>query len=319
MINIIFSGTDKKLFNTLKFTNTVNAQWQTIEELASTVHDNDNSKFILFYTSPEEFLSANGFNCSDNLDKVEQQWLPKIKLLTQFYLANKEQSVLVDKEQAIENSDELFNLINGRLSIVEPFTLHFEEKDKAPLGQNLLNQSLQLSTIKILNDQYEVQEAFETIVCAADLLIKNYDSSIEQREQYCFKKCQTLADQVRDDLVSKQSLVEVTAENELALLQIQQLQEELEAIFIDNSKLKQEVEKTLLVNTAEINNEPLSELTVENEIALLQIQQLQEELEFYFIKYQSVSSNRFINNATPINIANKRFEKSLTLARLLNV
>jgi predicted nucleic acid-binding Zn-ribbon protein len=109
-------------------------------------------------------------------------------------------------------------------------------------------------------------------------------------------------------------------------LQVQQLQEELESLFSQNNALKtqlndsQSKQKDADENTSlQISkNEPLADLQAENEIALLQIQQLQEELEFYFIKYQSLIVNPVINNVIPINFADKRFEKSLSLARLLN-
>jgi hypothetical protein len=45
---------------------------------------------------------------------------------------------------------------------------------------------------------------------------------------------------------------------------------------------------------------------------------LQEELEFYFIKYQSLNAVSIINDILPAIVVDKRFEKSLTLARMLN-
>jgi hypothetical protein len=94
----------------------------------------------------------------------------------------------------------------------------------------------------------------------------------------------------------------LSAENELSVFQVLQLQEELE------SSHKQQI----------TSEEQIADLKAENEIAILQIQQLQEELEFYFIKYQSLNAGSIINDIMPAIIVDQRFEKSLTLARILN-
>ena len=64
-------------------------------------------------------------------------------------------------------------------------------------------------------------------------------------------------------------LQELSSENELAMLQINLLQEELEASFLSTTELK--------------------ELLSENELAGLQINQLQEELEHYYQQLQKMS------------------------------
>jgi hypothetical protein len=114
-------------------------------------------------------------------------------------------------------------------------------------------------------------------------------------------------------------LAELTAENELALLQINQLQEELSesALFaasnseliIDNEKLKAE-----FATRTSAHESSLAELTAENELALLQINQLQEELEHYYIQYQKItySPKREVSYAADLN----RVKVSLSLMNM---
>jgi hypothetical protein len=129
-----------------------------------------------------------------------------------------------------------------------------------------------------------------------------------------------------DELKLKSEIKELSTENELSLLQMHQLQEELESVFNQNQAVETQLadnnflQEVLDENTVNLrsNNEQISDLKAENEIALLQIQQLQEELEFYFIKYQSLNAVSIINDILPAIVVDKRFEKSLTLARMLN-
>jgi Ni,Fe-hydrogenase I large subunit len=105
------------------------------------------------------------------------------------------------------------------------------------------------------------------------------------------------------------SLSELTGENELALLQINQLQEELEATYLNAEKVKGE--SSTRISALE---KRLSELTAENELTLLQINQLQEELEHYYIQYQKMtySPNTEISYATDLN----RVKASLSLMNM---
>jgi chromosome segregation ATPase len=99
-------------------------------------------------------------------------------------------------------------------------------------------------------------------------------------------------------LALETDLSELKSENELALLQISQLQEELEATYLNANELK----GGLAAGVSALETR-LSELTAENELALLQINQLQEELEHYYIQYQKMtySPNTEICYVTDLN------------------
>jgi hypothetical protein len=521
-MKLIFSGIDKSFFSYLAFNNQVTASWLSIEELMSSGHEVDNNdiKYVLFYNSPEAFLSEGGNKSIGNLVTAEQQWLPQTELLSQFYLAHKTNAILVNSEQCEINTDAFTALVNKKFNIDSQVSNIKKISEKLNNDANkLLDQSLKVTILTELSDNDAIQNTYENITSAADLLVASDDYTLENRAIILLDNCQKLVDKINDkyskytylvkqnessltqvqqlqeelesktsqhktseeklklntvlayktndelttansnynqlaqekikienritQLTSKNelsllqiqqlqeeleatlienitseeklklntelanktndelttansnynqlaqekikivnSITQLTNENELSLLQIQQLQEELEATFIENKtteeklklntelanrtndeltivnsnnkqlaqektklessiaelttenelsllqiqKLQEESETTFLEHQQykqaeqvleQKNNEHISELKTENEIALLQIQQLQEELEFYFIKYQSLNSNSFISNINPINTADKRFEKSLTLSKFL--
>jgi hypothetical protein len=96
--------------------------------------------------------------------------------------------------------------------------------------------------------------------------------------------------------------IELTDENELCLLQISQLQEELEQSFANAQGFESQVKELMNNQTssqslvveklATLENEVArmalenQQLSEENELCLLQINQLQEELEYYYLQYQ---------------------------------
>ncbi|MEI6893841.1 MAG: hypothetical protein V5789_04235 [Colwellia sp.] len=355
MTNIIFSGLDKTFFTTLTFNKKVKVSWLPIDELvnADTSEHADNTKFILFYNTPEKFLMSLNSNTLEGSDKAETQWLPKIELLTQFYLINQHRAVLLDHEQCAPNIEVFLTLINEKLAIEKQSIAITKASNDNALGEQLFSQSLQLSLTQALSDNYVVQEAYENLMSAADLIVDNDDFSIEQRKTIYLKSCQRLVEKTRElsecfdqlkaesdlsllhiqqlqeelaqtqeshhQLVQEKStlnsnVADLTAKNDLSLLQIQQLQEELEAMFLERSRFEQEllkqseVEKSELeqsneaaekvaaelAQTQERNNQLVQEkstlnsnvadLTAENDLSLLQIQQLQEELEAMFLE-----------------------------------
>jgi len=116
---------------------------------------------------------------------------------------------------------------------------------------------------------------------------------------------------------SHSRIKEAEQESELVLLQLHQVQEELEQYFLKNQEKKrksqeetkkskeykkqydylntqkQDLEEKLIESNKHLNkkkqnfDEKLKESEQENELMLLQLHQVQEELEHYFLKYQS--------------------------------
>ena len=281
MTNIIFSGLNKKLFNSLSFNHKVNAKWLSVDELVNSDIDtySNDTKFILFYNSPESFLASLGNMSFQELTNLEQQWIPQIQQLTQFYLGNNQSSLLIEEEQCNANFSAFIKVLQEKLVIWdESITIN---DNALNLGALLANQSLQLSLIHALNDNYDVQDTFENVACAGEMLVDGGLFSIEERQFYLEKNC----DELIENISNVSCLFDKTKEeNELSLLQIQQLQEELEALFTQKRETEDRFQNSLknMTDTSDISTLKNQELTTENEVSLLQIQQLQEELEALF-------------------------------------
>lgn len=89
-------------------------------------------------------------------------------------------------------------------------------------------------------------------------------------------------------------------ESELSLLQLLKLQEELEALFVLKEAREDQIEnlKAELANTDIDDSSSLKSIQAENELMLLQILQLQEELEFYFMEANNKSREENIVSST---------------------
>ena len=104
---------------------------------------------------------------------------------------------------------------------------------------------------------------------------------------------------------------DLSEENELLLLQLHQVQEELETTFLNSQALTQERdEQTKLAAERQMQIEALQsekiDLSEENELLLLQLHQVQEELESFFLQNQALVPELEANR-----LARERLEKTL--------
>jgi hypothetical protein len=189
---------------------------------------------------------------------------------------------------------------------------------------------LAASNSELIGDNAKLKAEFDTRTSALETSLLELTSENElallqiHQLQEELEATYLNAKELKSDLATQTSrlethLAELTAENELALLQINQLQEELSesALFaasnseliIDNEKLKAE-----FATRTSAHESSLAELTAENELALLQINQLQEELEHYYIQYQKItySPKREVSYAADLN----RVKVSLSLMNM---
>jgi len=310
-MKLIFSGIDKAFFNNLAFNNQVTASWLSIEELMSTGPEVDNSdvKYVVFYSSPEAFLSERGNKTIGNLVTAEQQWLPQTELLIQFYLANKVNAILVDSEQCERNSDAFTKLINQKFNTNSQLSINSNQQvDDA---KKLLEKSLQLTLVIALSEHYDIQNTFENVISAADLLVASDDYSPEDRACTLRDNCESLVKKIN---AKYSKYTDVGKENEQSLLQVQQLQEALDTsskkynTAQEQLTLNKEVtQKTLAeLSVFDVNNKQLiqektilesniTELTSENELSLLQVNQLQEELEASVSQHKTAQEQLTLN------------------------
>jgi myosin heavy subunit len=137
-------------------------------------------------------------------------------------------------------------------------------------------------------------------------------SLLEQTHALAKEDAKSAESALNSTLANKLSAVE--DENSLLVLQINQLQEELESIYVKSEEQKNtsaELTKTLEAkllhletNTPDLRKE-LENAMSEQELLQLQIKQLQEELEFYFTEYQK------LKGASPDNKALAEFKSKV--------
>jgi hypothetical protein len=120
------------------------------------------------------------------------------------------------------------------------------------------------------------------------------------------------AESTAHTLTLETSVLERTAENELALLQIHQLQEELEATYLKANQVEGE-----LAASASARKTELAERKSENELALLQIKQLQQELEASYLNANVLNDESVANTSALENqLSERKSENELALLQI---
>ncbi|TCS41952.1 hypothetical protein [Reinekea marinisedimentorum] len=159
--------------------------------------------------------------------------------------------------------------------------------EQAERNKDLTNES-ELSLLQINQLQEELEQQVSKLI-SLEQASKQAQESLAQKEAENASIKQE-ASQLKGE---HQNLA---AENELLLLQINQLQQELETSVLEASKQKDHAAKADEASqkalselnkanaAAETLQTQVAELTAENELSMLQINQLQEELEFYYGK-----------------------------------
>ncbi|GAA0856791.1 hypothetical protein [Aliiglaciecola litoralis] len=105
------------------------------------------------------------------------------------------------------------------------------------------------------------------------------------------------------------------AECELLILQTVKLQEELESTLLKLERVEGEAQTATEQNqtqqqTSLLSQDKIEDLVAENEIATLQINQLQEELEFYYLQLQQKESAHMLHSQSDNKPIQKVFDKT---------
>jgi hypothetical protein len=214
---------------------------------------------VLVFYQQCEYAIATGISHGKSLEQAALDWEHKMRSLLQFHKQNRRSIKLINLEQALANPKRL----SQQLELV---SVNLEAECKAKT-----HSSMQL----LLACQHVRQEVglneLNTLLNASSL---------------------PLTDSVEIALDNRFLLAELdNKENELLHLQLTQLQEELEVYYLKNKSIEK-----LLVTVKEEkqalskdNQSLLAELDKqENELLLLQLTQLQEELEVYYLKNKSI-------------------------------
>ncbi|WNC71306.1 hypothetical protein RGQ13_14400 [Thalassotalea psychrophila] len=209
-----------------------------LHNLYSSSEEKDDIKFILFFNSPECTLSLLEPEKIDRNDNVFPDWIEITNELLNFYLSNMKNTILVNVASCINKPHSLIDIVNTKFGSKLQHRLSSEElKSKThEFSLNQLFETKQSVSMNSLFDNDLIQEVYEKIVSAADLVTDIDESTFESRAKLHAEKSVTELATLQHKSVKntefESHVSELTSENEIALLQIHQLQEELEFYFI---------------------------------------------------------------------------------------
>jgi hypothetical protein len=280
---------------------------------------------------------------SHSVDAIMKGWYAYHSELLRFYHQNSQRCVLVDAEGSTKNPGVLIQLCNNqwKLNLQSPSSTLFSNthQNHNALAQYLAqkigdgypdNYHLQKKFEAILSN-YGLTGFTNTHHLHSDDLVASYHAVVHQAvEQKSLQQSQIA------QLDSQLSLHK--QESELLLLQLHQVQEELEQYFLKNQEAQQKIQSMipsedhtkLLKSHSELTdtvnhlekkladqNKNAADALVqrdslyaemqlhkqESELLLLQLHQVQEELEHYFLQYQEAKQQ--------IKVADQRWLRML--------
>jgi hypothetical protein len=315
---------------------------------------NEDKSYAFFFCSPEYYL-AKIDNESDEGINVDQQecldnWLEDASKIWGFYVRYPDNTLLINIEDVAKDP------VSSVSKIAEFLGCELDDIDKVQAANGattavenpteklslLLLENMKLDTIKASS---ELNELYENLALTSILADDALTYQANERANIRLSECQNLIavisarqvqlesasasfaasnselivdnEKLKAEFATRTSALETnlakhTAENELALLQIQQLQEELEVAYLKNTESKEE----FTARTSGLETR-ISALTAENELALLQIQQLQEELETSYLNSTELKSELAAGaSALETSISESTAENELALLQI---
>jgi chromosome segregation ATPase len=286
---------------------------------------NSDKTFAFFFCSPEYYLAKmeDATGDGENIDQQEclDNWLEGACKMWEFYVCYPDSTLLINIEDVARDprlsASKVFEFVGCELDDIDNNqaansvdTAVANPIEKLSL---LLLQNMKLETIKASS---ELNERYENLAVTSILADKALSYDPSERAGMRLSECQKLITVISTSQVQLEfdsatlaasnselmgdnekfkaefatrssaletSLSECKAENELALLQIHQMQEELETSYLNAKELKGE----FATQTSGLETH-LADLKAENELALLQINQLQEELEATYLNAEKV-------------------------------
>jgi hypothetical protein len=265
--------------------------------------------FILQITQLQEELEDKYFTS----DASKEKFLEQVKQL-QLQLDAKQKSVTELAQQHV-------TLIESEAKKLSEATTKNTELD-SELEQSQSEQEL------ILLQLAQLQEELENKYSTSDASKKKFLEQVKQLQLQLDAKQKSLTELAQQHVTLIESeaeklseartkntelegeLEQSQSEQELILLQLTQLQEELESLYQTNQTLNSRHEKHL-ADTAEYTElaAKMPVLEAENEIAVLQINQLQEELEYYYLQLQEQDTKKMQNTPTIEQLTQDAFAK----------
>ncbi len=253
-----------------------------------------------------ELAQASGENKALVAESNEQKSENELLVLQIQQLQEELEAVFTDAENSkvtIADLEVKYADINRKLAEANSETQFLIKENKVNADENALLQ------LQIQQLQEELEETFSKLT--------RVQQQLENAEQTNTQlKAATKEKQPDPEVVNtlKEKLLAAEDENALLVLQISQLQEELESIYVQFEEHKNTSAGLINKLEAKLSNsedngpalrKKLENAMSEQELLQLQIKQLQEELEFYFSEYQKLKA------ASPDNKALAEFKSKV--------
>jgi hypothetical protein len=284
----------------------------SIDEIASLAEDRPAARFLFFFETATDHL-APVLALGESLDHDLETWLKRSERLLSFVRRYRDRTLLIDYRGAQRHLEALASVcMQAGIDVTVPEGTQAPEDD-FPFERWLVRQWLNSQgDIDLLEAELEASahplgDPPGDADFPVDRLVQAFILGV-QRQRSALEDVEREKDAVGSELEA------AAEENELLLLQLHQVQEELETVFLvkeDTNKAlteaKSEAESlSVQLANASDKNKALedersaikdqhselessnAELAEENELLLLQLHQVQEELETYFLENQEL-------------------------------
>lgn len=242
-------------------------------------------KFVLTYSSPEFAIAellAKEPSSSEAVAQILAMWQAFNSELLRFYNANKDRAILVNRSAISKDTSRFIDLTRMRLDVdlTDPSRQSVDAKDTA---------SPDLLASPLIDGALDAQSLCQELESAADM------------PEYAIQEQKTLAyqawGQYRNHEVQSQDAAASFSKSKIVSDEQKQNIEMLQAEVArlrqqgDEHNQKQQSEAAELPVQIEQLSVERNEQKQENELLLLQLHQVQEELEHYFLKYQEATQS----------------------------
>ncbi len=274
-------------------------------------------QFVIVYISPQQMLANVMSTTTETLsvDAIMSAWQTYYQQLLRFYLRNPQRSILVDAQESMQNPQALLK------HCAEQWSWSTSSLPKNLLPIDMPQDSLALYIAQQLSDNYPDVISLQHEIAATltrlsenkaiaptmtgESLIKSYralqDRSLElSKIQRAYEELAIVKAEFSDTITAyQQQEQEIEHINQLLVAQLEQVEEELKSYFLKNEAGQKQVDDlTSQLTTLAHAYQQQSHLATgtqaqqqsaqqENELLLLQLHQVQEELETYFLKSEA--------------------------------
>ena len=276
-------------------------------------------QFVIVYISPQQMLANVMSTTTETLsvDAIMSAWQTYYQQLLRFYLRNPQRSILVDARESMQNPQALLK------HCAEQWSCSPSSLPKNLLPIDMPQDSLALYIAQQLSDSYPDVISLQHEIAATltrlsdnkaiappmtgESLINSYralqDRSLELNKiQRAYEELAIVKAEFSDTITAyQQQEQEIEHINQLLVAQLEQVQEELKSYFLKNEAGQKQVDDLTSQLTTLAHASQQQSAQQENELLLLQLHQVQEELEHYFLQHQALqtqlqhSENRWKN------------------------